>query len=266
MSRYDMYLSYTGFKKYVSCPQSYYLEYIERKRPKVQDGRNTLNGNAMHNLLEDYINRGEREPEYFIENIDRVWHETMLDCEHIVWRHDDDANNLLRKAREWAVNLADLMEEADLDLAKCESELKADTVVNVNGIRLKMGARLDIVMKNSYNDYVFFDLKASENRAVMEFDQLVWYSIALGAYLGDKSQPKVGGYILPGFKEVKAYHINDKAKDRLMRRLSQVLENIQNKKFDPLPEDKKCYWCDVAFACPVKGALIPHGSGTIQLG
>lgn len=264
MSSYDQYLSYTGFKTYVECPQRYYLTYVERKRPKIEDQRNVLNGNAMHNLLEEYVLRGENEPHYFIENIDRVWEETLAGCDHVVWRHNEDSADLLKKARGWAANLDGLMTK--FDVAVCQPELKADTVVQVGPYKLKMGARLDIVIKNEYNDYMFFDLKASENRAVMAFDQIVWYAIVLGKYLGNDEQPKVGGYILPGFNEIKPYKIPEKAKNNLLVRLEEVLDRIAKGIWTPLPEDKSCYWCSVKFACPVKGKLLPHGNGLIQLG
>ena len=266
MSQYDRYLSYTGFKKYVTCPQSYYQEYIERKRPPMQDQRNVLNGNAMHNLLEEYINRNENEPEWLSANITRVWRETLDECELVNWRHADDAQDLLTKAKGWTVNLENLLRQSKLDVTKCEAELKADTIVQVGKFRLKMGARLDIVHKNEYNDYMFLDLKASENKAVMEFDQIVWYSIALGEYLGDTSQPKVGGYVLLGFKTMPAYEIPDATKQTFLARVEEVLTRIENEIWTPKPEDKHCYWCPVSYVCPVKGALIPHGSGTIYLG
>lgn len=266
MSDYDMYLSYTAFKKYVTCPQSYYQEYIQRKRPPIEDQRNVLNGNSLHNLLEEYINLNENNPIWLVENISRVWRETLDKCESVQWRHENDAEDLLTKAKKWTNTLANLLQESQFDVTKCQSELKADTVVRVGGYNIKMGARLDVVHKNGYNDYMFFDLKASENRAVMEFDQIVWYSIVLGEYLKDSDQPKYGGYILPGFNEIKLYEIPLQTKQKLMARLEEVANRIKNEIWTPNPEDKRCYWCPVSYVCPVKGALIPHGSGAIYLG
>lgn len=267
MNNYDQYLSYTGFSKYVECPQSYYLEYVMRKRPPMEDQRNTLNGNAMHTLLEDYINRGEDDVQWLNDNIDRVWNATVEKADGaITWRHDDDARDLLIKVRGWTSKLAGLLENSGIKVSECEAELKADTVVDVNGIKLKMGARLDIVRKNSYNDYMILDLKASENKEVMKFDQLVWYAIAFGAYMGDNTQPKAGGYILPGFDTIKMYQIPQEAKDNLLKRIEEVLKRISAGVWTPNPSDKTCFWCPVKHMCPVKGQLIPHGSGLIHLG
>lgn len=267
MTSYDQYLSYTGFSKYVECPQSYYQEYVLRNRPAVEDQRNTLNGNALHTLVEEYIVSGQTDLNWFTQNIDRVWNETVEKADGMIfWRHDSDAQDLLAKAREWSANLAHIIQASGLKLHECESEVKADTVVDVHGIKLKMGARLDIVKKTDKNDYVFFDLKASENKAVMKFDQLVWYSIAFGAHIGDSSQPSAGGYILPGFKDIKLYKIPQQAKDALLQRLEKVLTSIKNEVWTPNPEDRRCYWCPVKHACPVKGQVIPHGNGLIYLG
>lgn len=266
MSEYDLYLSYTGFKKYVTCPQSYYQEYIQRKRPPIEDQRNVLNGNSLHNLLEEYINLKENNTSWLVENIGRVWRETLDKCESVQWRHENDAKELLQKAKRWTSTLANLFDESHFDVTKCKAELKADTIVKVGDYRIKMGARLDVVHKNSYNDYMFFDLKASENRAVMEFDQIVWYSIVFGEYLQNSSQPKYGGYILPGFNEIKLYEIPLETKQKLLARLEEVTTRIKNEIWTPNPDDKRCYWCSVSYVCPVKGALIPHGSGAIYLG
>lgn len=261
-----MYLSYTAFKKYVTCPQSYYQEYIQRKRPKIEDQRNVLNGNSLHNLLEEYINNNINDTSWLNSNIKRVWRETLDKCDTVNWRHDNDAQELLEKACRWTTTLSGILDRSNFDVTKCDAELKADTVVKVGKHNIKMGARLDIVRKDQYNDYMFLDLKASENRAVMEFDQIVWYSIVLGEYLKDRSQPKYGGYILPGFDELKVYRVPDSAKENLLRRLNEVATRIKNEIWAPNPDDKKCFWCPVKYVCPAKGALIPHGNGVIYLG
>lgn len=266
MSTYDAYLSYTGFKTYCDCPQQYYQSYIEKKRPKIEDQRNVLNGNTLHGLLEQYILIGENNPKWLGENIRRVWRETLDSCALVTFRHNEDAQGLLDKAIKWTATLESLLVESKLDISKCEPELKADTIVQVGKHKVKMGARLDIVYKNSYNDYMFLDLKASENRQIMAFDQIVWYAIVLGEYLGDKTQPKYGGYVLPGFNELPVYSIPDAAKEKLLVRLEEVVTRIKAGVWTPNPDDKKCYWCPVKHVCPVKGALIPHGNGVIYLG
>jgi CRISPR/Cas system-associated exonuclease Cas4 (RecB family) len=269
MKDFDQYLSYTGFKKYVSCPQSYYLEYIEKKRPPMEDQRNTLNGNSLHQLLEDYIKIGDGDVDWLLNNSDRVWDETLASS-YVLWKHDDDSQAVLEKMRMFTTNLAALLKDSAINTAVMDGsaspELKADTVVNINGTRLKMAGRVDLLIKNSYNDYIFYDLKASENRSIMEFDQLVWYSIVLGAYLKDMEQPTMGGYILPGFSEIKTYKIPAQAREKLLSRLDEVLRRIREGIWTPMPEDKVCFWCPVKYCCPVKGKLIPHGSGVIQLG
>ena len=266
MRAYDQYLSYSGFKCANECMQQYYLNYIMKKRPPMEDQRNTLNGNTLHNLLEEYITIGENNVAWLGENIKRVWNDTLNSCEFITFRHNDDAQELLEKATRWVSVLETLLENSGIDIARCEAELKADTIVQVGKYKVKMGARLDIVYKSEYNNYMILDLKASENRAVMAFDQLVWYSIVLGEYLGDKSQPKGCGYILPGFNELPTYHVPEEAKIALLGRLEKAIDKIKAEEWTPTPEDKQCYWCAVKYCCPVKGKLIPHGSGLIQLG
>lgn len=262
-ARYDRYLSYSGFTKFQECPQSYYLEYIQKKRPKVIDERNTLNGNTLHNLMEEYIENGVNRPEWLRENLERVWHETADKAAHIVWRHDNDAEELRAKARKWTDTLATMFEKPLLNPERLIPELKTDTIVQVGDYRVKMGGRLDIVLKGNDGKYMFLDLKASESKQIKKFDQIVWYAVTLSAYLDDPEQPQYGGYVLPGLKEMPIYEIPDAAKRKLLLRLEKAMQKMDNEEWAPIPEDRKCFWCNVKHACPVKGAMVAPQSGQV---
>jgi len=100
----------------------------------------------------------------------------------------------------------------------------------------------------------------------MQFDQIVWYALVLGIYLKDHSQPQAGGYILPGFNEVSLYEVPMSAKQNMINRIWQVMNDIKDEKFDPAPDNSKCYWCSVKHVCPAKGGLMPEGTGIVDLG
>ena len=265
MTTYDQYISWTGFKKFVSCPQSYYLEYIEDNLPKVRDERNTLRGNTMHTLLEEYIAQGVNNTSWLMSNVDRIWNE-LVSNSYVVWKHKDDEEQLKTKLYQWTQNLARILDELKIDVNKCQSEVKADSYIMLGKYKVKMGARVDLILKTKLGDTIFFDLKASENKSIMEFDQIVWYAIVMGLYLGSSTQPKYGGYLLPGFDYIKIYEVPTDAKSSLLGRLHKVVKQIDEKIWTPIPENSKCYRCPVKHACPLVGKALPHKSGLITLG
>ena len=262
-----IYLSYTGFTKLVECPQSYYLEYRMKERPDIQDHRNVLNGNVLHNLLEAYINNGVNDTRWLLDNLNTFWND-YVDNHFIDFKFpvEEDKKALLEKATKWTESLAKLLTDSKIDVGSCIPELKADTDVKVGKYTVRMGARLDVVLRNDSYEYMFLDLKASENRAIMKFDQLVWYSYVLGEYVGDQSKIKACGYILPGFNEIKMYQVPQDAKNKLINRLEEALQVLEKEIWTPKPEARRCFFCPVKHACPEFGAGVPRESGIVELG
>jgi len=239
------YLSYTGFTKYETCPQAYYQEYILGQRPDIEDARNFFTGNALHKLLEDYIHNKDDDPQWIIDNAEPYWHEEVEVQPLIKWRNDDDADELLGKMIKWSKSLAGLVVEAKIKPEQWQTELKIDSPVNLFGTTVKMGGRVDLLRKKENGDVIFFDLKGSENRSIMKLDQIVWYSTVLGVYLDDMTQPRAGGYILPGFNEIKLYEVSDKNKMSLLRRVHKAFQGIKQQKWDAPIGGCKDFWCIV---------------------
>lgn len=268
MSKYKNipYLSYTGFSKYQDCPQQYYLEYIAKERPEVEDSRNSFTGSALHCLLEDYILNGEDNPSWLVKNAVPYWEKQIEESELIVWRHGSDKDELLQKMRKWSISLSSLIKEAKIKPSEWVPEFKADSDISLNGMKVRMGGRIDLMRRKENGDTIFFDLKGSENRSIMKLDQIVWYSVLLGVYLKDMSQPVAGGYLLPGFNEVKLFKVSEAMKVDLLNRLYSAFVGIKEENFEPKPESKRCWWCSVKHACPLYGGALEKKNGIIDLG
>jgi len=237
------YLSYSGFSKYETCPEAYHLEYVLRERPEIEDERNSFTGSALHKLLEDYIGLGEDNPEWLIKNAVDYWESERDNSKLIVWRHDQDGGELLAKMKKWSISLADLVVQAKIKPHQWASEMKADSDVRLNGEVFRLGGRIDMMRKKDNGDVFFFDLKGSENKSIMKLDQIVWYSVLLGVHLGDMNQPVAGGYLLPGFNEIKMYKISEEKKLELLNRVYGAFKNIQDEKWSSPPGGCKDYWC-----------------------
>lgn len=262
------YLSYSGFKKLDDCPFQYYAEYILDERPEVEDERNTIVGNALHWLLEQYIKHGDTDLDFFTRNADVGFDTIKSEAKLIVWRHPQDEQELRDKLKVWGSNLARLMWENKIDPAQCKSEFKADSDIVINGQKFRMGGRIDVLLKMPNGKHVFFDLKASANRSIMVIDQIVWYATLLGIYLGDHSEPAMGGYLLPGMGkkgEVKFYAIPEKSKVDLINRIDGALHIMKNELWTPKPSKSQCFWCPVKHVCPAIKQT-PNVTGAINIG
>jgi CRISPR/Cas system-associated exonuclease Cas4 (RecB family) len=259
------YLSYTGFMKLEECSEAYRLEYIERKRPKVEDARNNIHGNVLHNMLEEWIKRGQDDAAaWFPRNVEGAWHEQLAKEQLVVWRTPTDMQEVYEKTASWAGNLGVMLEKYKIDPNTCEPEFKADMDVKIAGKQVRLGGRIDILKTNKAGNKVIFDLKASINRQIMKREQLVWYSLLVGMKLKNHDEPTVAGYLLPGLEEVIMHQITREDKTALLNRIHAALTKIESKDFKPSP-GSACFWCPVKHACPVKGEAIPSGTGMIDL-
>lgn len=254
---------------YQRCPAAYYADYILHERPKVEDARNTLNGNALHKLLEEWIANGENDPSWMSRNCVRVWKEHHDKQPLIIWRNDGDKKQVLQKYLTWVQRLTKLVVQAKINPEECESEVKTDTDVIMDLDKgktvVRLAGRIDLVRKKKDGSYLFFDLKASENRDIMKLEQIVWYAMMLGLHLKDADQPIAGGYILPGFNEIKMYRITPQAKSKLYADIVNVINKIQNKEFEPSNDPKNYWFCPVKHMCCSAPASIPLNTGSVNL-
>lgn len=260
-----LYLSYSGWQKYMECPAHYYLEYIAKERPEVEDGRNSLTGRVLHGLLEDYLGNKEDRPEWITENAEQSWEDAVAAEPFIGWKHQFDQEQMKEKTLRWAGELQKLIVEAKIKPADWKAEFKADTDINLGGHIVRMGGRIDLTRTKDNGEVIFFDLKCSENRAIMKLDQLTWYATLLGIAAGDQNKVVAGGYLLPGFGEIKMYRISEDDKKDLLNRLALAFDGIRNERFEPNLERKSCFFCNVPHVCPLRKSELPTASGIMTL-
>jgi CRISPR/Cas system-associated exonuclease Cas4 (RecB family) len=248
-----------------SCGEAYKLEYIGRKRPKVQDARNNVHGNALHRLLEEWLKRGEFDPQWMVDNARRCWDEQVAEEKLLIWRNDKDEQEVRDKTLKWAGVLAKQCEQYNIDPATCQAEFKADTDVKLGEHRIRLGGRIDILKTNKAGQKIVLDLKASVNRDIMKKEQLVWYATLVGLALKNHDEPVAAGYILPGLDEVIMHKITQEDKLALVNRIAAAAQRIVDMDFKAEPSQQKCWWCPVKPFCSVQGGVIPAKKGMLDL-
>ncbi len=261
------YLSYTGYSKLNACAESWQREYLLKQRPPFEDQRNVLRGNALHNMMEQYILNKKNDPQWLVDNIDKFWDAEVSKAEVIRWKSPTDQSELQQKVRAWALGLARLFHHNGLDPAQMQAEFKADCNVQLGPHKFKMGGRIDVLMRAKDGKLFFLDLKGSENKDVVKLDQVVWYSILLEQFSGEPAP--YGGYLLPGFpagQQFPLYRVPQEARDKMTERIVAAIDRVKADDFAPTPEDKQCFWCPVKYACTLFGGAIEHKSGVVTLG
>lgn len=263
------YLSATGYRTYRDCPQQYYYKYILRQKPEFEPQQNFLKGNALHHLMEGYIDGKEKRPDWFRENAPAYWN-AELEAVAKNPRHTLEwgAEELAKHGElylKWADTLAALFERYDFDPALMVSEFKADTYTEAGGVKFKMAGRVDVMIDTTDGGLAVLDLKASANKAITDYDQVVWYSHLAGLKLGKRVD--YVGYILPAFDKVTLSYVPQAARDALMERVGKALNEINAGNLKPGdPQNTPCFFCDFKRVCPAQGGALEHKSGIVQFG
>lgn len=279
------YLSYTGYTHLRDCPKRYQNMYIRKLRPPMLDQRNTIKGNALHNLLEWYLLNGVDDPNLLVEYAPLYWTKMLTECEEkslpLKWVNAVDEKESRAKYIEWAYRLATLMKRHDLTPDRIQPEFKADSYITMGPHRFKMGGRVDILLRNKAGGLVVLDLKGSERKEVMQFDQLVWYAMLTENYLegtkgptGEPERVTHAGWLLPGFAKeedrIQIFAIPQSARDKLEANIIRALDRIVADDFPvnpKTPEGKdNCWFCDVKYVCPLFGGSADQSAGVAPLG
>lgn len=186
-----MYLSYSGFKAYTSCPRMYWHQYIAKTKLEVPDNKvNSLFGTLVGGLFETFYS-------------ERLWRETHIEQKlqdlvlpHYIrmvanetrtgairWKPEDpkakytDPEALLVDARETIPRgLAIIRQYRLLGPTQSEAEVKLDCVVDGHII----GGRADFLIRRiaPHRDLVLIDGKGSEWRdKYVDPRQLHWYAL-----------------------------------------------------------------------------------------
>ncbi len=269
-----IWLSFTGYRTFRDCPEQYYHKYIMRRKPDTEDQKNFVKGNALHHLLEKYLEQKEQRPDWFRIKAAAQWDEELAainkNPRHTLQWTATEAKKQKATYLEWASNLADIFAKFGFDPNKMVSEFVADTFTELNGIKFKMVGRIDVMADTNNGGLCVLDLKASANKSIKDYDQVVFYSQLAEMKLGKKVD--YVGYILPAFGEVTLHYVPQEARDALMKRVGDAVVSITDAKqsgtdlIPGKPKARPCFWCDLKPHCSIYGGAMEQMAGTVQLG
>lgn len=260
-------VSYTGWSRYQKCRQQHYL-IMTGQRPETRDERDFFRGIVLHAVLEDWLNSSEP-LEWIAEAVRPTW-ERLKVGRTLLWKNDADEATMLATAVEWAQNLERQLGEMNLDRSVCKAEHNVERYVWVdlgNGteVEVKLNGKIDLLVPGVAGPPIVFDLKASASSSIIDPYQAVFYSLLMDDVLPGPHFLKHAGFILPASGKVVPYEITAEARDWLMEDIRQMARDCVAGKFEPDPDNSKCFRCDVKGVCPAQGGGMPTGRGRVQI-
>lgn len=237
-----MYLSYTGFKTFTSCPRTYWHQYVNKTRLTVPDNRvNSLYGTIVGGLFESFYS-------------DRLWRESGIEQKllSLVPSHYD--RTILKESRDGAIRwksedkkanytgpealLVDVRDTIPRGLQiirhhrllgpmQSEAEVRLDH--KVGGYTI--GGRADFLIRRiaPHRDLILLDGKGSKWRdKYVDPRQLLWYAMLHRLKFGFK--PDRLGFVFWRFQPEEALDwlpFSDQDLDELGHSVREVMQRIE---------------------------------------
>lgn len=249
----SQYLSYSGRKIYLDCPEEYRRRYIEEDKTRL-DPRGSFFGSAIGKVFE-----------WFYEK--RVWSmsdpvasaRAMIDpAIDLTFRHDGydpKSEPVLReKIRNdmWTYIPHGIKVIKDHKLLTADSRAEVNLTLTVEhpdyDFALRFGGKADFIHSVGPDRWIL-DGKGSEHRELyVDTDQLIWY--ALLHYLKFRVAPSRIGFLYWRFPEDPVQWVDYDGSDmkRVYTETWEAAKRIRLGMFDPSPGDR-CGRCDFRFDC-----------------
>ena len=187
-----MYLSYSGFKKWTSCPYEYYHDYVAKTVPiKPENGANTLYGSTTGSLYEIFYKeqlwRSKNPEEELLRRVEPTLNwviEKELKKRVIRWKPEDkdsnytDREQLLRDIRETVPRGLQIIRQHRLIGPQTDAEVVLDRDILFGSKVHRIGGRTDFIIRRvpPTKDLLILDGKGSRHRQkYVDIRQLRWY-------------------------------------------------------------------------------------------
>lgn len=251
---YDLYLSYSGRKSYLTCPRQYEFRYI-LKAQSDRNPRDSLFGSIIGKLFEWFYER-------------RIWAEpdplrTMLDlCEPAInhvfrsekWDEQGDpplSHTIRSDLRKYIPLSMEIIRKNELltPYSKAELDLTVMYSSERHGLTLKIGGRADFVHSKDQRDVWLMDGKASQHRdKYVDAEQLIWYAVQ--HYLKNRVAPSRLGFFFYKFPDdpIKWISYDEDSMRASITQTFDVAKKIHLKVFPTTPSDE-CRLCDYRSLC-----------------
>jgi hypothetical protein len=271
-----MYISYSGFKTYLTCPREYWHKYLGKTKVSTQDNRiNMLYGSAVGTIFESFYNdRIWKEPDVLstllslVEpTVKRIIQEEVRRGGAFNWA-DPKANyhsvdSIYDEVRKSIPNGLAIIKTHRFLGPVAVAEMKLD--YDVEGHTL--GGRADFVIERTHphSDLIILDGKGSKHRGkFVDGMQLRWYAM-LYRFRYHRIPDKLG-FVFWRWGPNKAVDWVDFTPEGLEDLCKEILANIakieagqaalrgcppsQGGPFPAIPEERQCSLCSFVTVCP----------------
>src|SRR5512135_2229385 len=252
--RYDLYLSYSGRKSYLTCPKKYHYSYILKDRTRG-DRRGSFLGSIIRKVFEwFYTRRAWATADPVATTVSYIDDATKLifDNEKFDPVTDPAFCNLLRQdLYKYVPTGVEIIRGNGLLSAQsqAESDLTILYTSQKYGLTLKIGGRSDFTHVKGEKDIWLMDGKASKHREkYVDSEQLIWYAVQ--HYVKYHIAPTRIGFMFWCFPEdpIKWVAYDNNAMRASIEKTFEVAKKIHLQQFDATPSGE-CHRCDYNTKC-----------------
>lgn len=251
---YDLYLSYSGRKAYLTCPRMYQHRY-PLKTKVVRDPRTSFFGSTIGKVFEwFYARRLWADPDPVRAALGVVSEAVRFVLEDEGFHRSSDSayvDNMEAEVRELVPSAVETVRAHRLLAPNSHAELELRTTYRSekHGLTLRLGGRADFAHYHSPQDVWILDGKGSRHREkYVDSEQVIWY--ATQHFLKFHVAPTRIGFIYWRFPQdpVQWVDYGDQAIRDCLDMTFDVAKKIKLELFDPKPSSE-CHGCDYKGLC-----------------
>jgi CRISPR/Cas system-associated exonuclease Cas4 (RecB family) len=246
----DLYLSYTGRKTYITCPQKYWFKYI-RKHKVTDDPRKAIFGLVMGKIFEWFYNKKfwtSQNPERkCLESSDLAIDIVLDEKQFNRSSHPDFIRDLRRDIRKFVPLAVKSIRGHKLLTKSSRSEVDLTIDYLKDGMSIRMGGRADFI--HGPKPVWIIDGKGSVHREkFLDSEQLIWY--ALLHYFKYHVTPTRLGFLHYRFPDdpIQWIMYDEQALRDTLNRTFSIATSILEGKFSPTPSGD-CHRCEFCSVC-----------------
>ena len=251
---YDLYLSYTGRKSYLTCPKQYWYRYIQKDKTPV-DIKKTMFGSTIGKIFEwFYEKRLWSNPDPIRSSVDLINEASELVFSQEGYRKGSDyswESDFFSELKQYVPLGVEIIKKHGLLTINSQSEL--DLTVSYSpsdsNITIKLGGRADFVHYNKPDDVWILDGKAYKQRdKYVDSDQLIWY--ATQHYLKYRVAPNKIGFVYWYFPDSPLSYVayNSDSMRQILKSTVEISKKILDKDFLASPTGE-CHRCAYKSKC-----------------